>query len=117
MLHSESLKLFGGSTGIRDQGLLESALERPRNRWQSEEEVSVFHLAASYAFGIARNLPFVDGNKRTALLAIRAFLFTNGYSFSPEEIETVTTIERLAEGSVDEELLARWIESHSKRRN
>ena len=117
MLHAESLKQFGGSAGLRDQGLLESALARPRNRWHYEHPDTLFELAASYGFGIAKNHAFVDGNKRTSLLAIRAFLFSNGYHFSPDEIESVTTIEGLAEGSVDEDLLARWIEDNSSKRS
>ena len=115
MLHAELLKLFGGSAGIRDQGLLESALKRPRNRWHYEQTVTIFELAAAYGFGIAKNHAFVDGNKRTSLLAIRTFLFSNGYSFSPDEIETVTMIEGLAGGSVDEDLLASWIEENSSK--
>ena len=116
MLHAESLKLFGGSPGIRDRGLLESALDRPRNRWLYERSVSVYEIAAAYGFGIARNHAFVDGNKRTSLLAIRSFLFLNGYHFAPDEIETVTTIEGLAEGTVTEELLALWIRDNSTKR-
>ena len=116
MLHAESLKLFGGSPGIRDRGLLESALDRPRNRWHYEPSVSVFEVAAAYGFGIAKNHAFVDGNKRTSLLAIRSFLFLNGYHFAPDEIETVTTIEGLAEGTVTEELLALWIRDNSTKR-
>lgn len=117
MLHAELLKLFGGSSGLRDEGLLKSALDRPRNRWHSEQPVTMFELAASYGFGIAKNHAFVDGNKRTSLLAIRSFLFSNGYEFSPDEIETVTTIEGLAGGGVDEELLARWIEDNCSKRS
>lgn len=116
MLHAESLRQFGGSPGIRDQGLLESALGRPRNRWHYEQTSSVFELAAAYGFGIAKNHAFVDGNKRTALLAMRAFLFSNGNNFSPDEVETVTVIEGLAAGDVDEELLAHWIGENSSKR-
>ena len=116
MLHAESLKLFGGSPGIRDRGLLESALGRPQNRWHYEQPISLFELAAAYAFGIAKNHAFVDGNKRASLLAIRSFLFLNGYRFSPDEIETVTTIEGLAEGTVTEEILALWIRDNSTKR-
>lgn len=116
MLHAESLDLFGGSPGVRDLGMLESALARPVNKWHYDGMDSLFELAASYAFGIARNHAFVDGNKRTALLAIRAFLFRNGYEFSPDEVDTVTMIERLAEGQVDEELLSAWIDENSRGR-
>jgi death-on-curing protein len=116
MLHAESLNYFGGSPGIRDETLLESALGRPRNKWAYDAAVSVFELAAAYGFGIARNHAFIDGNKRTALLSMRAFLFSNGYSLSPDEIETVTMIEGLAKGAVDETLIASWLESNSKKR-
>ena len=116
MLHAESLAQFGGSPGIRDEALLESALDRPRNKWSYRQSESLFELAAAYGFGIAKNHAFVDGNKRTALLAMRVFLFRNGFVLEPEEIETVAVIEGLADGSVNEVLLAEWIESNSKKR-
>ena len=116
MLHAESLHFFGGSPGIRDETLLESALGRAHNKWAYDNRVSIFELAAAYGFGIARNHAFVDGNKRTSLLSMRAFLFSNGYSLSPDEIETVTMIEGLAQGVVDEALIASWLESNSKKR-
>lgn len=116
MLHAESLDLFGGSPGMRDLGLLESALARPANKWHYDGTDSLYALAGAYAFGIARNHAFIDGNKRTALLAIRAFLFRNGREFLPDEVETVTMIEGLADGRVDEELLATWIEENSRSR-
>ncbi len=116
MMHSESLQLFGGSAGIRDAGLLESALVRPRNKWLYDSDTSLFELAASYGFGIAKNHAFIDGNKRISLLAIRAFLFLNGYQFVPNEVETVTVIEGLAAGTVDEQVLAAWIEVNSSPR-
>ena len=112
MMHLESLQLFGGSAGIRDPALLESALDRPRNKWHYNSEVSLFELAAAYGFGIAKNHAFVDGNKRISLLAIRAFLFVNGQRFTPEEVETVTVIEGLAAGRVDEQTLAAWVETN-----
>lgn len=116
VLHAESLELFGGARGIRDPGLLESALSRPVNKWMSERTDNLFERAASYAFGIARNHPFVDGNKRTSLLTVRAFLFRNGHVFSPDEVETVTMIEGLAGGTVDEAMLVAWIEANSRSR-
>ena len=110
MLHAESLALFGGASGIRDEGLLESALGRPRHLWAYGDEVTVFDLAAAYAFGIAKNHAFVDGNKRTAVLALRAFLFRNGYGFEPDPVELVTVMEGVASGRADEApvLLAKW---------
>lgn len=113
ILHADSLRLFGGSAGIRDRALLDSALERPRNRWRYDQPCTIFDLAAAYGFGIARNHAFMDGNKRAALLAVRAFLFLNGYHFSPDEVETVTVIEGLAAGTFDESSLARWIKDNS----
>ena len=78
--HSRQLRLFGGPPGVRDEGALESALGRPVNRW-AYENADLAELAAAYAFGIARNNPFVDGNKRAALLALVTFLGLNGVDF------------------------------------
>ena len=113
MLHAEAINMFGGTHGIRDQSLLESALGRPQNMWAYRESPSVPELAASYGFGIAKNHAFVDGNKRASLLAIRAFLFRNGLHFQPAEVESVSMIEGLAAGSVTEEALANWIAENS----
>ncbi len=113
MLHAEAVRMFGGSHGIRDQSLLERALGRPQNMWAYQESASLPELAASYGFGIAKNHAFVDGNKRTSLLAIRAFLFRNGLHFQPAEVESVSLIEGLAAGSVTEEALANWIAENS----
>ena len=116
MLHAESLRLFGGSPGLRDEGLLESALGRPQHLHAYGDAPSVFDLAAAYGHGLAKNHAFVDGNKRVALLAIRAFLFRNGYAFQPDQVETVTTMEGLAAGTVDQEMLAAWIRDNASPR-
>lgn len=113
VLHAESLNRFGGTPGIRDQGLLESALHRPRHRYAYGKSVSLAELAAAYCFGLVKNHPFVDGNKRAGLLAARAFLFQNGYRFEPDEAQTVQMIEGLAAGEVSEEDLTTWIEEHT----
>ncbi|HET6567024.1 MAG TPA: type II toxin-antitoxin system death-on-curing family toxin [Rhodothermales bacterium] len=113
ILHSESLRLFGGVPGIRDTNLFESALARPQQLYAYGDDASIFDLAAAYAFGLARNHAFLDGNKRVALLSIRAFLFLNGYRFEPGQVETVTTIENLAAGSVDQAELATWIRNNA----
>lgn len=110
MLHAESIRLFGGLSGLRDRGLLEGALGRPRHLWDYGDKPSMSELAAAYAMAIARNHPFLDGNKRAALLAIRAFLFSNGVRFHPDEVATVAMMEGLASGGLDEEVLARWVE-------
>lgn len=107
-IHSEQLARFGGPDGIRDSGLLESALARPINRFAyGEEDLAV--LAACYAFGIAKNHPFIDGNKRVAFLAMITFLRINGVQFSPSEPEATAAILALAAGEIEEEGLARWI--------
>ena len=113
MLHAESMQLFGGAPGIRDEKLLESALGRPRNKWHYDSEIHISELAAAYGFGLAKNHAFIDGNKRIALLAIRTFLYVNGWRFVPDEVETVTVIEGLAAGTVDEKMLADWIASNT----
>lgn len=106
--HDEQLRQFGGPPGIRDRGMLESALDRPRNKW-SYGEHDLAALAAAYAFGIARNHPFVDGNKRAALLSIVVFLGLNGIDFVTDNAEAVVMIRDLAAGEIEEDGLARWI--------
>jgi death-on-curing protein len=109
-IHARQLRLFGGPPGIRDEGASESALGRPINRWTYEQAGSGLpELAAAYAFGIARNHPFVDGNKRAALLALVTFLGLNGIDFAADEAEAVVMIRGLAAGEVDEAGLTRWI--------
>ena len=108
VIHDRQLRLFGGPAGMRDEGALGSALGRPVNRW-AYEEADLPALAAAYAFGIARNHPFVDGNKRTALLAFVTFLGLNGIDFVADEAEAVVIIRDLAAGEVDEAGLTRWI--------
>jgi death-on-curing protein len=107
-IHDEQLVIHGGSAGIRDASLLESALDRPRNKW-AYEDAQLPELAAAYAFGLAKNHPFVDGNKRTALLALYTFLGVNGIDFIVPEAEAAAMIQSLAAGEVSEESLARWI--------
>ncbi len=113
LLHAESLQLFGGAGGLRDATVLSSAMARPQNRLAYDADVTVFQLASEYAYDLARNHAFADGNKRVALLAIRAILFQNGFSFVPDQVETVTVIEGLASGKLEIEILAQWIESSS----
>lgn len=114
-IHDEAIYEFGGLSGIRDTGLLESALDRPRNRRAYQPKATVFELAARLCFGLAKNHPFVDGNKRTALLAARAFLFVNGYLLEPAEEDEVLTIVAVAKGSVSEQQLAEWMQRNSTR--
>jgi death-on-curing protein len=107
-LHAEQLALFGGPDGIRDQGMLESALGRPVNKF-SYGETDLASLAAAYAFGIARNNPFVDGNKRAAFGAIIVFLGLNDIDFLVPPESATAMILALAAGEVNEEGLTRWI--------
>jgi death-on-curing protein len=107
-IHDEQLVAHGGSAGVRDIALLESALNRPLNKW-NYENAELAELAAAYAYGIARNHPFVDGNKRTSLLAMYTFLGVNGIDFVVSEADAATMILSLAAGEVSEESLARWI--------
>jgi len=107
-IHDEQLAIHGGASGLRDEGMLGSALDRPKNKW-SYEQAELAELAAAYAFGIARNHPFVDGNKRTSLLALYTFLGVNGVEFVVPEAEAAAMILSLAAGEVSEANLARWI--------
>jgi death-on-curing protein len=107
-LHAEQLALFGGPDGIRDQGMLESALGRPINKF-AYGETDLAALAAAYGFGIARNHPFVDGNKRAAFGAIIVFLGLNDVDFLVAPESAAAMILALAAGEVNEEGLTRWI--------
>jgi death on curing protein len=107
-LHAEQLAIFGGPPGSRDVGLLESALDRPRNKW-TYGETDLSSLAASYAYGIARNHPFVDGNKRAAFTALIVFLRFNGVRFQPNYAEAIAAIVALAAGELSEDALAQWV--------
>jgi len=106
--HDEQLREFGGPPGLRDVAILESALARPRNKW-SRGERDLASLAAACAFAIARNHPFVDGNKRTALLGLVTFLGLNGIDFAADEAQAAVVIGDLADGEIEEAGLARWI--------
>ena len=99
----------GGIPGLRDQGLLESALARPRQRFAYQPESTLFELAAAYGFGLARNHPFLDGNKRVALAMTALFLELNGFSLEAPEPDTVIVIELLAAGNLTEAALAQWL--------
>lgn len=107
-IHDEQLAIHGGLAGTRDAALLESALDRPKNKW-AYENAELPDLAAAYGYGLAKNHPFVDGNKRTSLLAIYTFLGINGVDFIVPEADAAAMIFALAAGEVSEESLARWI--------
>jgi death-on-curing protein len=115
-IHDEAIYEFGGLSGLRDLGLLESALDRPRNLLAHEPRSSIFQLAAVLCVGLAKNHPFNDGNKRTALLATRAFLYLNGHELEPVQSDEVATLVAVAEDSLTEQQLAAWLQANSKRR-
>lgn len=115
-IHDEAVYEFGGLAGVRDAGLLESAIDRPRNRLAYEPGSSLFDLAAAFCVGIAKNHPFIDGNKRTALLATQAFLYLNGYALEPAQEDEVLTLVAVAEGTLTEPALSGWLRANSTRR-
>jgi len=115
-IHDEAIYEFGGLAGLRDSGLLESALDRPRNLRAYEPRSSIFELAAALCVGVARNHPFNDGNKRTALLATRAFLYLNGQELEPSQQDEVATLVAVAQGSLAEPALAAWLKANCRRR-
>ena len=108
ILHSECLAEHGGPDGVRDLGLLESALERPKNR-SHYGGGDIYDFAAEYAFGIVRNHPFVDGNKRTAFLAAATFLLINGDLLVASEAEATLQTLALAAGDIDQDAFAAWL--------
>jgi death-on-curing protein len=107
-IHSRQLRRFGGASGLRDEGMLRSALERPINK-SRYEQADLAEQAAAYAFGLAKNHAFVDGNKRIAFMAMVVFLHKNGVAFSPDPAQATAIILSLAAGEVSEESLTRWI--------
>jgi death-on-curing protein len=109
--HAEVLRVFGGGEGMRDLGLLESALARPRHVHEYEGR-DLAGLAATYAHGIAKNHPFVDGNKRVAFVVARVFLGLNGVAFDPPEHEAVVMVEGLAAGDVPLAAFTKWVRKH-----
>jgi death-on-curing protein len=116
LLHEESLATFGGARGLRDEGLLDSALGRPVNKFHYDGVDDLAQLAAAYGFGIAKNHAFVDGNKRAAFLAIGLFLAINGAQLRAAQLDAIATILALAAGEIDEARLAKWIAANLRQR-
>lgn len=112
-IHDEQLAEHGGGVGVRDAGLLGSALTRPQNRFAYDPSSDLSSLAAAYAFGLARNHPFVDGNKRTAFVAAEVFLDLNGMTVTASDEDCVLTMIRLAAGEMDEAEYAAWLRANS----
>jgi len=109
LLHRESLAAHGGRAGVPDEGLLESALARPRQLWTYEANADLARLAAAYGVGLVRNHPFVDGNKRAAFLAVGLFLGLNGFQLVADPADAARTVFALAAGEMDETEFAAWI--------
>jgi death-on-curing protein len=112
-IHHDQLREHGGLPGIRDENALESALARPQQKWRYVETPDIPTLAAAYGFGLVRNHPYRDGNKRIGLLAMATFLGMNGYDLHATDADVVTEILALADGRVSEEELVNWIRAHS----
>lgn len=111
--HARSLRDHGGASGIRDDGLLDSALGRPKNL-AAYEGAGIYALAAGYAYGLVKNHPFVDGNKRTAFLCVYIVLGLNGFELDADEAEAAAIMIDLAAGEVSEKDFALWLEANCK---
>ncbi|MBM3242818.1 type II toxin-antitoxin system death-on-curing family toxin [Candidatus Poribacteria bacterium] len=109
-MHAELIRNYGGSPGIRDANLIESALARPRNKW-SYGEKDIAELAAAYGYGLARNHGYVDGNKRIAFMAMFVFLYQNGFFLDAPNSEVVSVMLEVTEGNLSEDALSEWIQS------
>ncbi len=115
-IHHDQLREHGGLSGIRDDNVLESALARARQKWHYSDRTDVPLLAAAYAFGLVKNHPYRDGNKRIGFLAMVTFLGLNGYDLTATDAEVVAEILGLADGTFSEDALADWIRQHSTKR-
>lgn len=114
-VHTDQLREHGGLAGLRDENLLESALARPRHKWRYDEDADLATLAAAYGFGLVKNHPYRDGNKRIGLLAMVTFLGLNGYDMNATDPEVLTLMLALADGRVSEAALADWLRRHMTR--
>lgn len=113
-IHADQIRQHGGAIGLRDQGLLESALHRAFHRWQYDAAAGLCFLAAAYGMGLSKNHPFVDGNKRIAFQAMYVFLGLNGLRIVADEPDVVALMIGTASGAVDENGLAEWLRTHSQ---
>ncbi len=115
LLHPKGLARFGGVEGIGDEGLLDSALARPRHAFHYDGLRDIAGLAATYAFGLAKNHPFADGNKRTAFMAVGLFLGGNGWELDADPVEAIRAVVALAGSEIGETEFAAWLRLHIKR--
>lgn len=115
--HRDQVKTYGGKKGVRDEGLLESALAQPQASFGGEyNHSSIFEMAAAYGFHLCRNHPFFDGNKRTALVVIYTFLWVNGYRLQADKRSLYAVMIDLAEGKLEKEELAEFLEKNARER-
>lgn len=112
VVHDRQIELFGGQYGLRDPGVLDLAIARPKNFF-FYEKADITRLAAAYGYGICQNHPFIDGNKRTAFVVSVAFLKTNGFQFQASQGDVVYTMQNLADGILSEEAFTAWIKKYS----
>ena len=115
-IHTEQIREHGGLSGVRDETALESALARPQRKWHYAQKADVPLLAAAYGFGLVKNHPYRDGNKRIGFLSIVTFLGINGHDLDATDAEVITEMLALADGRVSEDELAEWILQHSGKR-
>lgn len=114
-IHRELIRQYGGLYAIRDESLLESALAKPRQKFAYKETATIFDLAASLGYGLAKNHPFADGNKRIALATMGVFLITNGVGLTATEVDAVVTMLGVADGSLSEMQLAAWLKANHEK--
>ena len=114
IIHTDQIRRHGGSRGVREEGLVQSALDRPRSRWACDQTADLADLAAAYAYGLAAIHGFVDGNKRLAFMAAYTFLGPNDYDLEVPEPEVVLVMRDLASGELDERQCAGWIRQNWK---
>lgn len=112
IIHADQIAQHGGSVGIRDENLLSASLARPRHLF-TYGEPTLFDLAAAYGYGLAKNHPFIDGNKRAAFMVMYTFLGLNGYFLDVPEMDVVVMMERLATDQENQDSLAKWLEENS----
>ena len=115
-IHNDQLREHGGLPGIRDENVLESALARPRQKWHYAEDADIPTLAAAYAFGLSKNHPYRDGNKRIGFLALATFLGMNGFELDATDAAVIAEMLALADGRVSENELIDWVRAHTSKR-
>ena len=112
IIHTNQIREHGGSFGVREEGLIQTALDRPRNKWAYEKDSDLADLAAAYGYGLVKNHGFVDGNKRVAFMAVYTFLGVNDHDLNVSELEAVRVMLDLTASNLAEDQFASWIRGH-----